>query len=178
MTDVREATIAPEDPAVIEIYEDYFGFGLQEEFVLPDGKQKVFFKVMNEGERTKFQKRTSKDIKFNRATNDAAIKADPAEERRELIMTSVTGWSLKMRTPQGWVDAPFSTGSSNSDLAKWLDKANPKIVDDLELAIRKANPWMQADMTLEEIQKERDRLDDLERQIQERERGEASSSSK
>lgn len=178
MTDVRDAKLDIEDPAVVEIYEDYFGFGDQQIFTLPDGKQTITFKVMNEGERSAFQKKTSRDIKFNRATSDAAIRADPAEERRELIMTSVTGWTLKRRGPSGWTDAPFSGGKPGSELDQWLKVANPKVIDDLEMAIRKANPWMQADMTTEEIDKEIDRLTDLRAQVAERERGESASSSR
>jgi hypothetical protein len=172
--DVRNANFSADDPAVIsggEGYVDYFGFGEDHIFVMPDGKQTIEFRVMNEGERAKFQRKTSKDIKFNRASGDAAIKADQAEERWELIMTSVTGWSFMQRGPQGWVPVPFSGGSPSSALGKWLTKADPKIVDDLELAIRRANPWMQADMTVEEIDKEIDRLTDLRKEVEERERG-------
>lgn len=164
---------------VVEVYEDYFGFGQSERFTMPDGKQYIEFQVMNEGQRREFQKRTNKDIKFNRATNDASIKADPAEERWALITSSVTGWNLKRRRPDGsFEDAPFSKGSPGSELEKFLAKANPKLIDDLEFAIRKANPWMQADMTVEEIDKEMDRLRDLREQAVEREKGEGSSSSK
>src|SRR5215475_3988382 len=95
--DIRNAQFAPGDEAVVsgdQGFVDYFGFGQDESFLLPDGKQSITFKVMNEGQRAKFQKKTSKDIKFNRASGDAAIKADQAEERHELIMSSVTGWSL------------------------------------------------------------------------------------
>jgi hypothetical protein len=175
MTDIRDAQFQPDNPAVVnaEEYQDYFGFGQQEEFILPDGKQKIFFQVMNEGDRARFQKKTSKDIKINRGTNEAAIRADQAEERQELIMSSVTGWTLKRRNPNGeWVDAPFSNnGSPGCELAQWLAKANPKIVDDLEFAIRKANPWMQAEMTVEEVDKEMARLAEVREQILEREKG-------
>jgi hypothetical protein len=125
----------------------------------------------DEGQRAQFQKRTSKDIKFNRASGDAAIKADQAEERHELILSSVTGWSLRRRGPQGWDVVPFSTGGANSALAQWLKVADPKIVDDLELAIRRANPWMQADMSVEEIDKEIERLQDLRKEVEARELG-------
>jgi hypothetical protein len=171
--DIRGANFAPGDEAVVagEEFVDYFGFGRDEVFALPDGKQEIFFKVMNEGQRAQFQKRTSKDIKFNRASGDAAIKADQAEERHELILSSVTGWSLRRRGPQGWDVVPFSTGGANSALAQWLKVADPKIVDDLELAIRRANPWMQADMSVEEIDKEIERLQDLRKEVEARELG-------
>lgn len=172
--DIREASFSQDDPTVMtggEGYVDYFGFGDEQVFTLPDRRQTISFKVMNEGERAKFQKKTSKDIKFNRTSGDAAIRADQAEERHELIMTSVTGWSLMRLGPGGWQPVPFSTGSPSSALAKWLQIADPRIVDELELAIRRANPWMQADMTVEEIDKEIERLQDLRKEVAERERG-------
>jgi len=171
--DIRGANIVASDEAVVtgDEFVDYFGFGRDETFVLPDGKQHIFFKVMNEGQRAYFQKKTSKDIKFNRASGDAAIKADQAEERHELIHSSVTGWDLRRRGPQGWEIVPFSSGGANSALAQWLKVADPKIVDDLELAIRRANPWMQADMTVEEIDKEIERLQDLRKEVEARELG-------
>ena len=90
-----------------------------------------------------------------------------------------SGWSLKRRTADGtFVDAAFSSGSPGSELAKWLNVANPKIVDELEFAIRKANPWMQADMSAVEIRKEIERLQELEVQAMEREKGEGLSSNK
>lgn len=172
-------TIETNDSAVIEVYEDYFGFGSTERWYFPDKKQYIEFQIMNEGQRREFQKKTNRDITFNRGTNDAKIKADPAEERYHLIVTSVVGWNLKRRRADGsFEDVTFSKGSGGSTLEQFLAKANPKLVDDLEFAIRKANPWMQAEMTVEEIEKEEARLADLKQQVLEREKGEGSSSSK
>jgi hypothetical protein len=56
--------------------------------------------------------------------------------------------------------------------------ANPKLVEDLEFAIRMANPWMQSEMTEEEVQKEIDRLYEVLNQIRDREAGEAVSATK
>lgn len=171
--DIRDAQVRPDDEAVVtgEEFVDYFGFGREEVFTLPDGKQTITFQVMNEGKRAAYQKRTSKDIKFNRASGDAAIKADQAEERHELILSSVTGWTLRRRGSTGWEPVPFSGNGPNSALANWLKVADPRIVDALELAIRKANPWMQAEMTVEEIDKEINNLQELRAQAVERERG-------
>lgn len=166
------------DEAIVEVYEDYFGFGETEKWFFPDKKQYIEFQVMNEGQRREFQKKTNRDITFNRASNDAKIKADPAEERHALITTSVTGWNLRRRTSKGLEEVRFSKGSPGAELEKFLAVANPKLVDDLEFAIRKANPWMQAEMSVEEIDKEMARLNDLREQVLEREKGEGSSSSK
>jgi hypothetical protein len=162
-------------PAVEETYyEDYFGFEANHEFVLPDGRQKIFFKAMNEGAKTKYQQKINRDIHLNRASQDVRVKTDPAGERHELIMASVTGWSLMRRDKQGqWVPAEFSNNSPGSTLAQWLDKADPVLVEKLETAIRKANPWMIDDMTIEQVDEEIGRLTDLRKDIVARKEKEA-----
>lgn len=155
---------APVLPSSDEQFEDYFGFEQMQVYTLPDGKQQIFFQVMNEGQKSKFQQKTNRDIHVNRNSQDMRIKADPAGERQALIESSVTGWSLMRRRKdgQGWEPAPFSNnGTPGDELHRWLDKANPKIVEELEDAIRKANPWLQADMTVEQIDEEIQRLHDL-----------------
>jgi len=166
-----EAAIAPE---VVEEFEDYFGFSETREFVFPDGKQKIFFKVMSEGDKAKFQKATNRDIHLNRNTNDARIKTDPAQERHELIKASVTGWTLKRKLPDGRViDAPYTNnGTPGDELSKWLQVANPRIVEALEDAIRKANPWLLGEMTVEQIDEEMQRLADMRAEVIKRQQSE------
>lgn len=181
MTD--HTIVADQADVEIEIYDDYFGFGETKRHYLPDGRQYIEFQVMNEGQRREFQKLTNRDITVNRVSNDAKIKADPAEERLALLMTSVVGWNLKRRVGEGrYEDVTFSKRGPASrgpgTFEDWLEKANPKIVDDLEFTIRKANPWMQAEMTVEQIDEELNRLTELRKQVEEREKGEGSSSSK
>lgn len=163
---------APNDVPVLapqeEAYEDYFGFAETKTFTLPDGKQQIFFQVMNEGAKTRFQQKTNRDIHMNRGTNDMRIKADPAGERAALIESSVVGWSLKRKNKATgqWEDVPFSNnGTPGDELHKWLAVANPKIVEDLEDTIRKANPWLQADMTVEQIDEEIARLHDMRAEV-------------
>jgi hypothetical protein len=147
--------------------EDYFGFDEFHEFTFPDGKTWIKFKVMSEGDRAKFQRMTNKDIKITRGTGDASINADVAAERHELIKTSVVDWNLCKRNSQGVMEpVPFTKSAGKLNLEAWLSQANPKLVDDLELAIRQANPWMQADMTVDEIDKEIVRLNELRDQVE------------
>lgn len=155
-------------------YEDYFGFEEHHAFTLPDGRQQIFFASLNEGTKTKFQQKINKDIHLNRQTQDARIKTDPAGERHELIMASVTGWSLMRRNKAGsWEPVPFSGERPGSELHKWLQVANPVIVERLEEAIRKANPWLNADMTVEQVDQELERLTDLRKELVERDRRDA-----
>ena len=50
--------------------------------------------------------------------------------------------------------------------------------EDLEFAIQKANPWMNAELTSEQLDEEIERLTEVRDQVREREEGEAGSASK
>jgi hypothetical protein len=168
------------------VIENYYGFSETHRYTLPDGVQWIDYKVMDEGKRSMFQKLTNKDITLRRQSGDASIKVDPAEERKVLLEQSVVDWY--MLKPKPGVDHPrkqsdfdpvkFSIGSPGSEFSQWLAKANPKVIDDLEFTIRKANPWMQADMDIEQIDEEISRLTDLRKQVEERQLGESASSSR
>lgn len=155
-------------------YESYWGVSETHKHFLPDGKQFFVFKIMDEGAKSIFQKLTNQDVVIDRS-QQARVKTDPVAERHTLIKTSVTDWNLWAPDKDG-VMAP--SAFSKQLLEKWLQVAPPKVVEDLEFAIRKANPWMQAEMTVEEIDKEVDRLLDLRKQVAEREAGEGDSASK
>lgn len=142
-------------------YVDYFGFDEYETFYLPDGKQFITFKKLNEGDRQKYESQTQRDVAFNRRTDDARIKIDSAGDRMALILVSVTGWNMVINEGGKKKRAPFSTGSPGSTLAQWLPKANPKIVNDLYQAIRKANPFLMEEMTEEMIVEEIGRLNEM-----------------
>jgi hypothetical protein len=161
-------------PEELPPFEDYFGFGEEEKWFLPDGTQYFVFKVMNEGEKAFFQKQTNRDVIVDKNSGDAKLKVDPAAERHTLIVTSVTGWYLfKNNKP-----VVFGKGTPGSMLEQWLAVANPKLVEDLELTIRKANPWMQADMKVEDIDKEIERLQDLRKNVVENDLKKSTSLSK
>ena len=158
------------------IYEDYWGVDETHRHFLPDGKQYFEYRIMDEGARSRFQKLTNNDLTVLR-DNTAKVKVDPVAERHTLIKESVIGWNLMQKAPDGsWSAAPWDDNKRN--LTQWLEKAPPKIVDDLEFAIRKANPWMQADMSVEEIDKEIERLYELRKQVEARQAGEGISGNK
>lgn len=148
---------------------DYWGTDEKHRHELPDGKQWIEFKIMNEGDKVKFQKLTNTDVTLGR-DNTAKVKMDPATERHTLIKTSVCDWSLT----KGGEPVAFS----RQLLEKWLEVAPPKIVEELEYAIRMANPWMQAEQTVQMIDEEIERLYERRKEIVERESGEASSATK
>lgn len=152
---------------------DYWGTDEKQKWYLPDGQQYFEFKIMDEGAKVQFQKLTNQDLIVNR-DNTAKVRVDPATERHTLIKTSVVDWNL-YKVVDG---VPEPVKFSPQLLNKWLTVAPPKIVEDLEHAIRLANPWMQEEMTLEEVDKEIDRLTEIKKQIIDREAGEGSSATK
>jgi len=152
-----------------EGFVDYFAFDEDLLFRFPDGKQWISFKPLTEGGRARYEAKTSRDIKFNRRTDDAAISMDAASDRHALLIASVTGWNLVRKTPKGFQPVPFSKDSPGANFEQWLDKANPKIVNDLVDAIRLANPWMRDEMTVAMIDEEITRLQKMREEAVERE---------
>lgn len=157
-------------PLDVPVQQNYWGFYATERFVFPDGITFIEFKLMNEGDKVKFQRSTSRDLVLNRQ-GDARMKMDTSSERHELIKACVTNWNLLKGKDE---PLPFSLRS----LEQWLDVADPKIVEDLEVAIRKHNPWLLGEMTVADIDKEIENLKEMRDVAEERERGERSSGSK
>lgn len=153
MTEVTQEA-RPVDEAPQEAQQaDYFGFGDEESYIFPDGITFVTFKVMNEGQRSNYQRLTSRDMVLERKSGDARVGMNQAEERHALILAASVAWNFKKRGNP----VPFSERS----LKDWLLVANPTHVDALEKAIRKANPWLSADMTVEDIDAEIENLREM-----------------
>lgn len=175
MTDYsnNEAPVIAQDDSQ---FENYWGVEETFKYYLPDGKQFFEIKPMNEGAKTRFQKLTNKGIKMDQRTNEATIKMDAADERHTLILESVVSWYLMQPDGQGgWSEFPCSGNESIRRRAlenEILVKFNPKAVQDLEFFIRTKNPWMQADMDVEEIDKEIERLQELKQQKKDIDAGE------
>lgn len=161
------------------VYEDYFGFDERHIYTLPDGKQFIEFKAMTEGDKARFQRATNRDVVVERSSGNARMKVDPASERQELLKVTVTGWNLVTKGKDGdFKPVPFSIGSNGSNFEKWLQNANPKIVQNLELAVRKANSWLLADQTVEDIDREIESLQEARLEAVKRESGDSHSASK
>lgn len=159
--------VAPDEPA----FDDYFGFSETNKWYFPDGKQFISFQLMNEGARSRYQAKTSQDVRLFKTTGDASIKMDASKERRILVEESVIGWYvIRDGDP-----VPFDSTKPGSVFMQWYEKANPKFVSDLELAIRKANPWMQAEMTVELIDEEIANLRSMREDAVKREEGKSGS---
>lgn len=153
-----------------EIYENYFGFETTEKYMLPDGKQWIAFKPMNEGARASYEEKTMKDITLNRRTDDAKVRVNAANDRHALIIDSVCDWGLMQKdvSTGEWRQVPFSKGRGGT-FEQWLQRANPKIVNELFRAIQNANPWMIAEQDSKQIREEIERLEELLKQAERRE---------
>lgn len=166
---MSEQPVFENEPARAQL--DYFGFAAEETFYFPDGVTWIKFKVMNEGAKSKFQRETQRDLVIERGSGNARTKMDPAAQRHALIEASITDWNLV----RGGRPFPFSKGRP---LADFLELSDPKLIEDLEKAIRKANPWLLDEMSVEDIDREIDNLKEMREVAEKREQGEASSASR
>jgi hypothetical protein len=161
---IQDPTFAPSEPQHQQ--NDYFGFDRIERYTLPDGVSYIEFKPMNEGAKKAYQDKTSKDLVLERTSGNARMSVLQGSERHELIRSSVTGWNLK----RGGQPVQFN----KVNLGDFLALADPRVIEGLEKAIRKANPWLLAEMSSEDIQKEIDNLEEMKQVALKREAGETS----
>ncbi len=141
---VEETQFAPID--LWGASEEHTWFFPGQENVPDKFKQYVTFVTMNEGRRTRYQKKTSRPLHIERENNDARMTVDQAADRHALLETSIIGWKIY----RNGEELQFKTHL----LLEFLKFAKPLHIDKLEKAIRDANPWMIAEMTSEQIEKE------------------------
>lgn len=164
-----EANMAAQGVATHEsVAADYFGFDETLRLTLPDGLSYIEHRVLNEGQRRKYLNAVNRDVRIQKATGDALMRMSPGEERMHLLKAAIVGWNLK----RGGSDVAFT----DRNLTEFLEKANPRIVDLIEKEVRKANPWLMAELSLEDIDKEINDLTELREKKVEEEEGKAVSS--
>jgi hypothetical protein len=169
MESIDTVPVLEEEPTSKQ-QQDYFGFSETKQHFLPDGVTYVEIRAMNEGAKARFQKRTQRDLTLEKGSGNARFSMDPAKERHELIKECVVGWNFM----RGGVLIPFGERGMND----FLMLANPRIIEEIELEIRKMNPWLLNELTVEEIDKQMEELRELREIAVEREAGEGSSSSR
>lgn len=125
---------------------DYFDFEEINRFMLPDGVQWIEYRTLNEGQRRQYLNKTNRELKVQRATGDAVMKMAPGDERKALLESAIVNWNLY----RGGQPVAFN----KVILGQWLDSGPPKIFDLVEKEIRKANSWLQSDMSIEDIDRE------------------------
>lgn len=153
-----------------KVQEDYFGFDESQRIMLPDGVSWVEQKVFNEGQRRKYLNTVNRDVRIAKGSGDAIMKMAPGDERKQLLMAAIVDWNMK----RNGEPIPFST----RNLEQFLDVAPPRIVDLIEKEVRKANSWLQADMSVEDIDREIASLEEIRKVKIEEEEGKATSGNK
>lgn len=139
---------------------DYFGFDESETVMLPDGISWIQHKKLNEGARREYLNKINRDVKLQRSTGDAIVRMASGDEKHALLVQAISGWNL-MRNGQ---PVTFSKGSPGAELEKFLIAASPAVVDLIEKAVRKANPWLLQELTIEEIDKQITELEEMREQ--------------
>ncbi len=166
----EEAMRANGVPTEETVYEDYFDTTVEHKVILPDGKQFIVHQELNEGARRKYLNAVNRDVVIQRATGDARMRMAPGDERHALLEAAITGWNvMKAGTP-----LPFTP----ANLRLFLDKAPPRIIDLIEKEVRKANPWLLAEMSVEDIDKEIASLQEMRDTKLREEEGKGASASK
>jgi hypothetical protein len=151
-------------------YVDYFGVDRTEKVMLPDGKSYIIIKELDEGGRRNFQNKTNKDVRLQRQTGDAFMKLGTGEDRYAMLESAITDWNLHSKHGQTgeMVAIPFNA----TQLKKFLDSAPTKVIDLIEKKIRLMNPWLQGEISVEDIDKQIEDLQEMrEAKLQEEESG-------
>lgn len=134
-------------------FADYFGFEEILRHTLPDGVSYVEHRVLNEGDRRAYLDKVNREVRVQRTTGDAVMNMKAGAEKKALLEQAICGWNLQ----RGGQPVVFSKRA----LDDFLSSANPRIIDDIEKAIRRANPWLQGEMTVEDIRREITSLEEL-----------------
>lgn len=149
---MSEAGVSTSDPVQV----DYFGFEEVNTVMLPDGKSYVQHQTLTEGARRKYLNSVNREVRLQKASGDAILRMQTGEERFALLKAALVGWNL-VRNSQ---PVPFTTRAVD----EFLEKAPPKIIDVIEKDVRKHNPWLMQDVTLEDIDQQIAELEELREQ--------------
>lgn len=146
---MREAGVPTEEKVQV----DYFDFDVTHRVYLPDGVSWVEHRELNEGERSRYLNTTNKDLRLQKVTGDAIVRLAPGDERKALLSAAIVNWNLV----RGGKPVKFSTQSLND----FLTKPPPKILDLIEKEVRKCNAWLLAEVSVDDLRKEVDTLNEL-----------------
>lgn len=153
-------------------YGDFWGEPELLRSYLPDGKQYIEYRAMNEGERRKYQSDTAAKLTMHKASESSSVTYNPARDREALINQCVKDWFVIKN------GAPVKFGDRVNGFHAWILRADPAIVEKLERDIRKANTWMEADLSVEDIDEQIDELREKRDRVAAAQAGESASSSK
>jgi len=142
---------------------DYFGFEETENVALPDGKSYVTIQALNEGARRQYLNKVNREVKIAKQTGDAIMQLANGDERRILLTNAIVGWNLVSRNPKTGEMTPVPC--KEPKIYEWLEKANPVIIDIVDKAVRKQNPWLLNEMTIEDLENQ---IGELQEQLEQK----------
>lgn len=138
--------------------DDYFGFEESHRVMLPDGKSWVEHQTMNEGMRRNFLAKQNRKVTVQKATGNAIMDVQTGDERVALLSSVIVNWNLMRRDRNGELQ-PVMFNKQN--LTEFLDKAKPGLLDVIEKDVRKANPWLFGEATVEDIKSQIKELEEM-----------------
>src|SRR5690349_8957804 len=141
---MRAAGVATEETMQV----DYFGFDETEHVFLPDGKSYVSISALNEGGRRQYLNRVNREVRVQKQTGDAVMQLANGDERMILLTQAITGWNLVRRNKSTGEIQPLKCDEGK--IRDFLTSASPTIIDIIDKAVRKQNPWLLNDVTLED----------------------------
>lgn len=148
-TETMEQVEVPADMTV-PVQQEYYGTEELYEFVFPDGVTKIVCKVMTEGDRQKYQSITNKDVRINRQSGDMHMTLSTGEERMALLAAAAQSWNL-IRNGK---PVTFSKGTPGSAFETWVKQAPPSLIDRFEREVRRHEPWLLGEATVEDLQEQ------------------------
>lgn len=160
--------VATHAPVIV----DYFAFGETHKVMLPDGTQWIEHKTLNEGARRRYLNATNREIAVSRQSGDMRMKMATGDELHILLEEAICDWSIF----QSGKALAFSKGSPGSTLSQFLDKVDPSIVDLIAKDVRKHNPWLLADVTVEGIDEQIADLNEMRERLVKEQEGNGTSS--
>lgn len=155
---VNQAMEEAGQPTSTPVQANYFGFSQTHRVMLPDGVSWIEHATLNEGGRRAYLDAVNREVRLQKNTGDAIMKMASGSERKVLLEAAIVNWNLL--GPDGKVIG-FSKGSKGSALDQFLEKADPSIIDIIEKDVRKKNAWLMAEMSVEDIDKQIEELQEM-----------------
>jgi len=144
-------TVSDTVPEELEVV-DFFAFKETKDVNLRDTDQYLTIKRFTEGDRRKYMNATSREVKFAQG-GSTSMALRPGDDRRALLETAVVGWNIsRAGRPLDFSPRNFTT---------FLDSVDPTLIDEVEKVIREYNPWLMADVTVEDIDEQITELEEL-----------------
>ena len=129
----------------------YFFAGERYTYMLPDGEQFIVHQKLSEGQRKRIQDAPTVEQRQMPGSSETVLRYKQGTDRHNLLLTAIVDWNL--------FDAEANPiVFSDAALKRFLDNADPDIVDDIENDIRRHNKWLYLRGDKEQVMKEIERL--------------------